>query len=118
MLKIKKCLFVLLLPVLIAGCTTVGNLTPGQYPGSASGFYRVEASWRTTQSDVVPGSITASVMVGNNSYDMRPVPVVQDRWEAFIPVSAGAEEIRYRYRFDFMKYAIGGQKPDSVLSPE
>ncbi len=118
MSKTKNICLALFLPLLAAGCTAINNLTPSQYPRNASGYYRVEASWRTKQETIRPDSITAAVKVGTNSYDMRPVPVVQDRWETFIQVPAGQDAVYFRYKFDFMEDAFGAPQPDSLMSRE
>jgi hypothetical protein len=49
---------------------------------------------------------------------MRPVPVVQDRWEAFVPVPADKDFILYRYKFDYEVNAISRPQPDSLMSAE
>ena len=47
---------------------------------------------------------------------MRPVLLVLNRWEAFIPVPADKDFILYHYKFDFMDYAFGKPKGDSLMS--
>lgn len=117
-MQMKKLFCLLLLPVLLAGCTSITNLTPSQYPRDASGFYRVEAQWESRRQTIVPDSFQPLVVVGFDTYPMRPVPVVQDRWEAFIPVPADKDFALYRYKFDYMVYAISKPHPDSLMSPE
>jgi hypothetical protein len=115
-IKMKRLFYLLLLPVILAGCTSITNLTPTQYPRDNSGYYRVEAEWKSRRSAIVPDSFKPLVMVGFNTYPMRPVPVVQDRWEAFIPVSADTNFTLFRYKFDFMVDAIGKPHWDSQMS--
>jgi uncharacterized protein YceK len=114
----KKLFLMLLLPVLLAGCTTITNLTPSQYSRDPSGYYRVEAAWKSKRQAINPASFQPVVVIGFNTYPMRPVPVVQDRWEAFIPVPADKDSVLYRYKFDYQVYAISRQHPDSMMSPE
>jgi hypothetical protein len=114
----KKLFFLLLLPLLLGGCTSITNLSPSQYPRDASGFYRVEAEWSSRRQAILPDSFQPLVMIGFETYPMRPVPVVQDRWEAFIPVPADKEFVLYRYKFDFMVNAISKPHPDSLMSSE
>jgi hypothetical protein len=118
MSKLKNLLPVLLLSLFAAGCTSLGNLSPGQYPRNASGFYRVEASWKTREANIIPDSIVATVLVNDESYGMQRVPVVQDRWEGYIPIPPAADEIRYRFKFVFEHNQIGRHVPDSLMSPE
>jgi uncharacterized protein YceK len=107
----------LLLPVLLAGCSSITNLTPSQYPRDASNYYRVEAMWRSDRRVIQPESFKPLVVVDFQSYPMRPVPLVTDRWEAFIPVPADKDFIHFHYKFDFMDYAFGKPKADSQMSP-
>ena len=114
----KKIFCILLLPLLLAGCTSITNLTPSQYPRDPSGLYRVEAEWKSDRDTILPGSFQPLVMIGFDTYPMHPVPVVQDRWEALIPVPADKEYILYRYRFDYAVNAISKPHPDSLMSSE
>jgi hypothetical protein len=117
MSKINKLCLLLLLPGVLAGCTSITNLTPTQYPRDASGYYRVEAMWMSKKRVIQPESFKPLVVVDLQTYPMRPVPLVQDRWEAFIPVPADKDFVRYHYKFDFMDYAFGKPKGDSQNSP-
>ena len=58
-----------------------------------------------------PDSFQPVVVIGFNTYPMRPVPVVQDRWEAFIPVPADKDFVLYRYKFDYEVNAISKPQP-------
>jgi hypothetical protein len=110
----------LLLPLFMAGCasSSISNLTPSQYPRNASGLYHFEASWTTTQTTIMPETITAAVQIGDNRYEMHHVALVQDRWETFVPIPADSDEIFYHYKFDFMVGEMGGPRPDSLMSKE
>jgi uncharacterized protein YceK len=114
----KKIFYLLLLPVLLAGCASITNLTPSQYPRDPSGFYRVEAQWKSNRSAILADSFQPLVVVGFDTLPMRPVPVVQDRWEAFVPVSADKDYVLYRFKFDYQVNAISKPRPDSLMSPE
>jgi hypothetical protein len=114
----KKIFLLLLLPVLMAGCTSITNLTPSQVPRDPSGLYRVEAAWRSDRDDIKPVSFQPLIVVGFDTYPMRPVAVVQDRWEGFIPVPADKDFVLYRFKFDYEVYAISKPRPDSLMSPE
>ncbi|HZM04003.1 MAG TPA: hypothetical protein VFC44_13410 [Candidatus Saccharimonadales bacterium] len=116
MSKINNLLFLLLLAALVAGCSTITNLTPSQYPRDPSGFYRVEAEWRSREQAIRPDSFQPVVLVDFNAYPMHPIPLVEDRWEAFIPIPANKDYILYRYKFDFMENAISKPCGNSVMS--
>jgi hypothetical protein len=114
----KKIFCLLLLPLLLAGCTSITNLTPSQYLRDPSGFYRVEAEWKSRRQAIRPDSFQPLVVIGFETFPMRPVPVVQDRWEAFVPVPPDKDFILYRYKFDFEVDAVSRPRPDSLMSPE
>jgi hypothetical protein len=117
--KMKKILGLLLLPLLMAGCSSITNLTPTQYARDPHGYYRVEAEWNSNRKVIQPDSFQPQVVLMNaETYPMRPVPLVQDRWEAFIPVPPDKNDILYRYKFDFMVDAFSKPQPDSLMSAE
>jgi hypothetical protein len=47
---------------------------------------------------------------------MQPVPLVADRWEAYIPVPADKDMVLYHYKFNFLDNAFGGPRPNSMMS--
>jgi hypothetical protein len=113
----KKLFALLMLPAILTGCTsTITNLAPTHYARDASGYYRVEAEWFTRRHVVRPDSFKPLVVVGFDTYPMQPVPLVADRWEAFVPVPPDKDTVVYHYKFDFVDDAIGGPHPDSLLS--
>jgi uncharacterized protein YceK len=115
----KKVFGLLMLSALLSGCTTITNLTPSHYPRDPSGYYRVEAAWYSQRSAIRPGSFKPLVVVGGfSAFPMQPVPLVQDRWEAYIPVPADQDMILYHYKFDFMDDAFGGPHPNSLMSSD
>ena len=118
-MMLKK--FLMVLPVLLlAGCaTTFTRLTPTQQPRNANNLYPVEVVFSSKQQSLRWESIRPYVLVEGQLYPLRPVPMMQDRWEGLVPVPPGTNVIRYRYKFDFHYNAVG--KPpqsDSVISPE
>lgn len=117
MSKINKVCFLLLLPAILAGCSSITNLTPSQYPRDPSGYYRVEAMWKSHKEVIRPDSFKPVVVVDFQTYPMRPVGLVTDRWEGFIPVPPDKDFVRYHYKFDFLEDAFGGKpKEDSLNS--
>ena len=114
----KKFLPLLLSSVLLAGCSSITNLTPSQLARNAAGVYSVEAAWDTKQQSIRPNSIKPSVMVGFESYPMRAVPMVKDRWETVIPIKPEQDAIHYRFKFDYLVNGIPVPHEDSKLSPE
>lgn len=117
MSNLKKLCLLVAVPALLSGCqSSITNLTPTQYPRSANGYYRVEAMWRSNRSAVRTDSFKPLVVVDMTAYPMHKVPVVQDRWEAFIPVPANEDTVHYHYKFDFLDNGWNKPKADSLMS--
>ena len=43
---------------------------------------------------------------------MRPVPMVQNRWEGFVPVPPNENGVNYRFKFDYL-YNNFGTAPEA-----
>jgi hypothetical protein len=113
--------FLPLLPVLLlAGCATPGTftrLTPNEQPRNANNLYPVEAIFDSQQQALRWDSIKAYAVVDGQPYEMRPVPIVQNRWEGFVPVPAAASSVTYRFKFDYLYNNFGtAPKPNSESS--
>jgi uncharacterized protein YceK len=104
--------------IVLAGCSSITNLTPSKLPRNTTGLYQVEAAWSSRQRTIRDESMKPLVMVGSETYEMRRVPLVENRWETMIPVPADRDVIRYQFKFDYMVNAIPRALPDSKLSPE
>src|SRR5208283_4668017 len=104
----KKCPPVLCLSLLLAGCATqITNLTPQQQVRNANNLYPVEAAFNTRQETVRWQSIHPQIVVGAELYDMRPTPIMTNRWEGLIPVPPGTRVVRYHYRFGYQYNKMG-----------
>jgi len=117
---LKKSLPVLSLSLLLlAGCATqLTNLTPQQQVRDTNNVYRVEVAFNSTQQTVRWQSIQPKIVVGKETYDMRPTPYMTNRWEGLIPVPAGKNVVNYRYKFDYHYNRMGAAGKDSALSRE
>jgi len=115
----KKLLPLLALSLLLAGCATqLTNLTPEQQARNANNLYPVEVAFNTRQETVRWQSIQPKIIVGTDSYDMRPTPFMTNRWEGLIPVPPGTSLIHYHYRFDFRYNRMGRPGNDNAVSRE
>jgi hypothetical protein len=115
----KKSLPVLCLSLLLAGCATqITNLTPVHQARNANNLYPVEAAFNTRQETVRWPSIHPQIVVGAEVYDMRPTPIMTNRWEGLIPVPPGTRAVRYHYKFDFQYNKMGKPGADTALSRE
>jgi hypothetical protein len=110
-----------LLPVLLlAGCaSTFTRVTPLEQPRNPDNLYPVEVIFNSPQQSLRWDSIQPFVLVNGEPYPMRPVPMVQNRWEGLVPVPAGADSVNYRFKFNYQYNNFGTPpKPDSAYSPE
>ncbi|HUA67038.1 MAG TPA: hypothetical protein VMA13_00705 [Candidatus Saccharimonadales bacterium] len=109
------------LPVLLlTGCAaTFTNLTPLEQPRNANNLYPVEVAFNSQQQSLQWDSIHPYVLANGQLYDMRPTPLVTNRWEGFVPAMPGTDSVTYRYKFDFIYNEMGkGSAPGSALSQE
>ena len=105
--------------LLLAGCATqLTNLTPQQQVRDTNNVYRVEVAFNSTQQTVRWQSIQPKIVVGKETYVMRPTPYMTNRWEGLIPVPPGKNIVTYRYKFDFRYNRMGAAGNDSALSRE
>ena len=117
-MEIAKKLFFLAMPLLVAGCSSITNLTPTQLPRNSSGLYPVEAEWKSRQQAIRNETIEPRVVIGLESYPMTPVPLVSNRWETVIPVPANQKAVYYQFKFDYLYNAFPKPRKDSKLSRE
>jgi len=103
----------------LAGCTsTFTNLTPQTQMRSADNQYKVEVAMASRQQSLRWDSIKPQIQVGTDYYPMRPILLMTNRWEGFLPVPSRTSIVHYRYKFDFNYNAMGSAGADSALSPE
>jgi hypothetical protein len=117
MIMSKK--FLAVLPILLlAGCaTTFTRLTPLEQPRNPNNLYPVEVVFNSSQQSLRWESIRPYVLVNGVLYPMRQVPMMQNRWEGFVPVPPGTNSVSYRFKFDYLCNTFGTPpKPDSAFS--
>lgn len=106
--------------LLLAGCATgqFTRLTPGIQPRTTNNLYSVEVSFNSQQQSLRWDSVQSYVLVNGKVYPMHQVPVVDNRWEGYVPVAAGESSVKYRFKFDYLYNNFGtAPKPDSAVSP-
>ena len=117
-MKLRKFLF--FLPVLLlAGCVsgTFTRLTPNEQPRNANNLYPVEAMFDSQQQSLRWDSIQANLLVNGQSYPMRQVPMIRNRWEGLVPVPPMENTVKYRFKFDYYYNTFGSPpKPNSEFS--
>jgi hypothetical protein len=114
----KVLVMLMILGLGASGCTysRFTNLTPTRLPRDASGNYPVEMTWDSNNRNIVDDSVRAYVVVEKDFYPMTPTPVVEDRWEAMIPVRPGANYVNYHFKIDFKYRGLPNKRPNSDLS--
>lgn len=120
MLNLKRFSALLVLPLLFAGCvsTSTSNLTSSQQPRNPSGLYPVEAVWESNQQSVIKDSIKPLVVVGLETYPMKPTPLITNRWEALVPVPADQDVLFYHFKFDYQYQGFPERRSGSIMSRE
>jgi hypothetical protein len=118
-MNLKK--FLQLLPVLLlTGCSTTAvftRMTPSEQPRNADNLYPVEVAFNSGQQSIRWDSIKPYVIVQGQSFPLRPVPVVLNRWEGLVPVPPTENTVTYRFKFDFLYNTFGDDpQPDSAWS--
>ncbi len=111
--------FLPFLPVLLlTGCTsTFTQVTPLQQPRNPNNQYPVEVIFTSTQQALRWDSLKPSVLVNGDLYPLRPVPIVANRWEGFVPVPPTANDVTYRFKFEYLLNTVGSEpKPSSAIS--
>lgn len=116
---LKRIFPILLLPLLIAGCsTTFSNLTPTQQPRNADNLYPVEVQFDSQQQALRWDSIKPTIAVDDQFYPMRPVRLLTNRWEGLLPVPAGKRSAEYHYKVDYLYNEFGGPRSETAISPK
>lgn len=117
---LKNGLLSLCVALLALGCVTSGvtNLTPTKVKRTPNNLYHIEYQWNSNQQTLRPETITPTVVVGQESYPMRKVPKMRNRWEAYIPVPPDQKAVNYRFKIDYDYNRFGKTGKDSMLSPE
>jgi hypothetical protein len=105
--------------LLLTGCAaTFTRVTPLQQPRNANNLYPVEVIFNSDQQSLRWDSIKPYVLANGELYPMRPVPVVQNRWEGLVPVPPTANSVNYRFKFEYLYNNFGTEpKPSSAVSP-
>ena len=115
---LKKVLPILILPLLLAGCTaSFTNLTPKQQLRNANGLYPVEVAFTSRQQTLRWATINPQIIVGGEVYPMHHTLLITNRWEGLVPVPAGVNAVKYHYKFDFSQNEFGPATINSASSP-
>ena len=112
-------LCLLMTSMVIAGCvTTITNLTATTQPRNANNLYLIEYQWDTTQQTIKADTVQPFVIVGFDTYEMRPTLKMAQRWEVLVPVPPDKGMIVYRFKVDYEVNRFGKPGKESKSSPE
>jgi hypothetical protein len=113
----KKAFILVPALLLLAGCaSTVTNISARRQVRNPENLYPVEVSLDSRQQSLRWDTVHPTVIVGKESYPMRPVKHLHNRWEGLIPVPAGNTSVSYHYKFDYQYSAFGGPQKGSASS--
>jgi hypothetical protein len=115
----KKWTGLCLLATLLIGCaTTVTNITSTSQPRNDNNQYLIEFQWDTSEQAVIPDSIQPYVVTGFDTFEMRPVLRMTNRWETYVPVPADKNMVIYSFKVDYETRAFGKAVKRSKTSQE
>lgn len=117
-MRMIKTTLLIIFPLLLAGCSTITNLTPKKQDRNASGLYPVEMAWKSREQAIRKQTIAPQVVVGMETYPMKPTLLVKDRWETLVPIPDGETSVQYRFKVNYEYNAIPAPRKNSKLSPE
>jgi hypothetical protein len=117
-MTIQKALALLLVPLSLAGCTTiqVSNLTPTTVPRNPENLYAFEVALNSNQQTLRFDTVQPYVQIGLEMYPMQRTPLMSNRWETLVPIPPDREFLQYRYKFDYQYAAIPERRQGSKLS--
>ena len=104
--------------LVLSGCTTtsIHNLTPSRYPRHQDGLYLFQVEWQSNQQSLRKDTLKPYVVIGTESYPLQRTPMLQNRWEAMVPLPAEQPVVNYRFKFDYEYLSIPARRPNSKLS--
>ena len=116
---LKKILPFLPVLLLASGCAgTFTRLTPNLQPRNSNNLYPVEVAFNSQQQALRWDSIKPFVVADGQAYPLRPVPMVENRWEGLLPIPPSESEVKYRFKFDYLYNSFNAvPQPNSESSP-
>jgi hypothetical protein len=115
----KKWIGLGLMAALFTGCaTSVTNITSTSQLRNANNQYLIEFQWDTSEQAIMPDTVQPFVVTGFDTYEMRPVLRMTNRWEAYIPVPADKNVVVYSFKVDYETRAFGKPQKRSRNSEE
>jgi hypothetical protein len=109
-----------LLLLTLVGCasTTLTNLTATTQPRNPNNLYLIEYQWDSNQQAIRPDTIKPVVVSGYDTYEMRPVLGMTNRWEALVPIPPTKDTLSYGFKVDYEYNRFGKPGKSSVRSPD
>jgi hypothetical protein len=86
----------------VTGCNVgITNLTPGVLPENPSQIYTISARVKPKAVNIVPGSITARIIVDGQSFEMRKSNLGTDIYEFDYQLPSGRTELAYYFLVNY-----------------
>jgi len=113
-MKLKN-FFFLLPAVMLFGCATsqFTRLTPLQQSRNQSNLYPVEVQFNSNDQSIHRDSVKGYVEVNGQLYPLHPEPLVQNRWEGYVPMAQANSEVEFKFKFTYLYNAFGSPQPKS-----
>jgi hypothetical protein len=113
----KKAFILLPVVLLLAGCaSTITNISARRQVRNPDHLYPIEVSLDSRQQSLIWETVQPTIIVGRESYPMRPVKHLHNRWEGLIPVPAGVNSVTYHYKFNYQYNGFGKPQSGSASS--
>jgi hypothetical protein len=96
--------------------TTFSLLTPDTQSRNVNNLYPVEVAFNSPQQSLRWDSIQPFVEVNGQSLPLRAVPMVENRWEGLVPVSANSATYRFKFNYLYNNFGTAPQT-NSAVSP-
>lgn len=113
----KKALILVPALLLFVGCASlITNISAQRQVRNPENLYPIEVSLDSRQQSLRWDTVQPTIIVGKESYPMRPVKHLRNRWEGLIPVPAGTTSVTYHYKFDYQYTGFGAPEKGSASS--
>lgn len=93
---------------LLSGCgVSITNLTPSAIPENPSQIYTISARVNPQAANIVPGSLTARIIIDGQSFDMTKSDLGTDIYTFDYQLPAGRDEIAYYFLVNYQFQSNG-----------
>ncbi|HTH48845.1 MAG TPA: hypothetical protein VMB21_15130, partial [Candidatus Limnocylindria bacterium] len=87
-------------------------------PPVSGSVYPFEVQWNSPRRGANNANVSATVVVGTNSFPMTRVPNTVNRWESHVALPTGQSVVPYYFKFDYDYPGLPKRIEASDRSPE